>query len=106
MSMLNYPNDPIEDNWIELYSREPLSDEQIELLQIYLENRRMSNGGLMKTFEVSKSRRLFNVEFESYETKIRLLERKVAKFIILKNLNTKFKLFFSLTKKSILSLEI
>lgn len=83
ISILNYPNDPNgpnEDNWIELYSREPLSDEQIELLQIYLENRRMSNGGLIKTFEVSKSRRLFNVEFENYETKIRLLERKVTKY--------------------------
>lgn len=65
-------------NSIELYSRVPLSDEQIEILQIYLENKRMSGGGELKSFESSESRRMFLVEFISSEAKKRVLERKVC----------------------------
>lgn len=76
--MVRDENQTTNSSAVELYSRVPLSDEQIEILQIYLENKRMSGGGELKSFESSESRRVFLVEFISSEAKKRVLERKVC----------------------------
>lgn len=60
----------IEDNCIEFYSKKPLNDEQIELIQFYVLNPKRSGGGDYKKFLSSRSKRLFRVEFKKPPTKI------------------------------------
>lgn len=62
---------------VEFFSNKEITDEDLNILMLYLENRRVAGGGDSSSYRLDASRRRLTVEYVDPEAKRRILERQV-----------------------------
>lgn len=66
---------------VEFFLNKKISDEDLDILMLYLENKRKSGGSDTSSFSVDLSRRRLTVVYLDADAKKRVLERQVKKSI-------------------------
>lgn len=62
---------------VEFFSNKEITDEDLNMLMLYLENRRVAGGGDSSSHTLDASRRRLTVVYVDPEAKRRILERQV-----------------------------
>lgn len=65
-------------NRVEFFSNKEINDDDLSLLMLYLENKRVSGGGDTSSFTIDSSKRRLTVVYLNSEAKDRILQRQVV----------------------------
>lgn len=67
----------LEETRVEFYSNRAINDDDLQMLMLYVENRKASGGGDTIAYSLDDSRRILTVQYENNAAKKRVIDKQV-----------------------------